>query len=87
MSTKNVQMNSDEEVKKQEKNEVTYKCRNIATIEEVVYSDGITLYNLITDDGNSSEGLFNQTEIIIHLLVAMGKMSRPKTYIFKHEPK
>ncbi len=71
--------------KKTNKKDITYKTTDLCTIEEVQYSDGTTLYNLHgkNEVGTWIDGLYNQVEVLIQVLVAMGKISEPKTYVFK----
>ncbi len=70
---------------KKVKKEVSYKKRDVCTIVEVEYSDGETLYELEGKDENGtwSGGMYNQIDLMIQILVAMGKISQPKVFIFK----
>ncbi len=59
-----------------------YKKRKICTIEELVYSDGTIRYNIEGSDeeGTWSEGLYNEVELLVHILVKIGKISLPVVF-------
>lgn len=68
------------------KKDFTYKTQqDLFTVEEVIYSDGVIRYNINGKDENGtfSEGLFNDIDLIIAILVKIGKISKPAVYLSK----
>jgi len=66
--------------------EVTYKKNELFTVEEVVYSDGITRYNIThkNEEGfKCSSGMYNDIDLLIEILERIGKISTPRVYVSK----
>jgi hypothetical protein len=60
------------------KKEITYKSRDLFTVGEIAYSDGVVLYTIkgeLPDKTNWSSGLHNSTDLIVQVLIAIGKIS------------
>jgi len=66
-----------------------YEEREVAKIIEYVYPDGTIAYIVENHDehGEGSVGMLTQMEVLIELLVLMGKIDRPNVYQDRVEPK
>lgn len=66
-------------------NKKQYETSDLFTVEEVRYEDGQTLYMLkgIKADGTTwSSGMHNSTDLIVHVLQAIGKIELSGTKTF-----
>lgn len=61
----------------------TYKKRDLFTVEEVTYNDGVVLFNIKgkNEDGVFSSGLYKDMDLIIQILELIGKIELKNVYI------
>lgn len=65
------------------KEEKDYISKDILSITQFIYPDGQVLYqvgNKSEEDGNWSEGMCDELEVLVHVMVAMGRITCPKFY-------
>ncbi len=67
------------DMKKTKKTVSDYKKYDILTIEQIDYADGGIGYCVKNE--NWSSGVHSEAEVLIEVLIAMGKITRPRVFV------